>query len=231
MTHPSPTSPGSRRGAWLVGFVVLVLLVNVPLAYSLWTRFRLDRAGESTYATILPESDGTTGVPSERPTAWFVAYRLPEDVEPRQQEYAVEVDEATYDEATSAGRVRVVYLPDKPSSHLVDGQVTHALGYWLVGLADLALLLIGLLYAFVGRRQDKQLRLVALAAPERCPPAWTLSQVGDDEYVVTGEVVAVEDDAIVVETQEGRRVRVELAGFGTDIGHQQPVRVRGRVTD
>lgn len=213
---------------WLLALLAVVMVINVPFGWTLWTRHQIDQHGVTTQAAVADDGDRTVAVPADDPQAWYVAYRLPPGVDAEQRLYSTEVERATFEEATETGRIEVSHLPGEPGRHVVEGQVVHRFAYVLVGLADLALLAMGLLYVFVGRRQAKDLLLEALADVERCPPSWTVTELGDDEWLITGEVVELFDDGLAMETRDGRRVRVRLGKFRNEVGHQQPARVRGR---
>lgn len=232
MRSLEPNRPATRRtGLWLLGFVAVVLVINLPFAWTLWTRYQLAQEGVTTQAVVEQDPERTLGVPEGDPQAWYVAYRLPEDLDPAQDLHSTEVERAVFDDATATGEVEVTYLPDDPRTHVVEGQVFHRLAYVLVGFADLALLAMLLLYVFVGRKQGKELLLEALGDVERCPPSWTMTELDDDEWLVTGEVAELFDDGLVIVSREGRRVRVRLGQWHNEIGHQQPARVRGRAVD
>jgi hypothetical protein len=227
-----PTRPASRRtGLWLFGLVAVALLINVPFGWTLWTRYELAQHGVPGHAVVEPQGERTVAVPEDDPQAWYVGYRLPPELDPQQSLYSTQVEQAAFEEATSSGRVPITYLADDPGTHLVEGQVTHRLAYVLVGFADLALLAMALLYVFVGRKQEKDLLLEAVADVERCAPSWTMLELDDDEWLVTGEVTELFDDGLALESRGGKRVRVRLGRFTNEIGHQQPARVRGRAVD
>jgi len=226
---PASTRSAPRRsGLWLLGLLAIVLLINVPFSWSLWTRYQLDRHGLTTQAVVEDDPERTVAVPADDPQAWYVAYRLPRDLDDEQLLRSTQVERAVFEEATVSGQVEITYLPDDPVTHLVEGQVTHRLAYVLVGFADLALLAMGLLYVFVGRRHERDLLLEALADIERCPPSFTMTELGDDEWLITGEVVELFDDGLALETRDHKRVRVRLGAFHSEIGHQQAARVHGR---
>lgn len=232
MRSLQPARPASRRtGLWLFGLVAVALLINLPFAWTLWTRHQLAQEGVRAQAVVEPEGERTVAVPEDDPEAWYVGYRLPSELDPEQKLHSTQVEEDAFDEATSTGRIAVTHLPDDPGTHLVEGQVTHRLAYVLVGFADLALLAMALLYVFVGRKQERDLLLEALADVERCPPSWTMLELDDDEWLVTGEVTELFDDGLALESRGGKRVRVRLGEFHNEIGHQQPARVRGRAVD
>lgn len=227
-----PTPFASRRtGLWLFALVAVALLINLPFGWTLWTRYELAQDGVTGHAVVEPEGERTVAVPEDDPKAWYVGYRLPRELDPEQKLYSTQVEEAAWEEATSSGQVPITYLADEPGTHLVEGQVTHRLAYVLVGFADLALLAMALLYVFVGRKQEKDLLLEALADVERCPPSWTMLELVDDEWLVTGEVTELYDDGLALESRDGKRVRVRLGEFHNEIGHQQSARVRGRAVD
>lgn len=227
----SSASPGTaprRSGVWLLGLLVVVLLVNVPFGWTLWTRYQLEQHGLTTEAIVSDDPERTVAVPEDDPRAWYVAYRLPRELDAQQRLYSTEVERAAFEKARETRRIGLTFLPEHPERHMVEGQVVHRLGYVLVGFADLALLAMALLYVFVGRRQAKDLLLEALADVERCPPAWTMTDLGDDEWLITGEVVELFDDGLALETQAGKRVLVRLGEFHNEVGHQQPARIWGR---
>lgn len=215
----------TRTGVWVLCLIIVTLLINLPIANTAWVRYQVSHSGVETTATV----ERAEGVPADDPGAWFLLYSLPEDVDPERRQFNTEVDKETYEEALASNRVRVTYLEDNPGAHVVEGQVTRRFGLVMVALADVVLLLMGLLYLFLGRRQNLPLQLLATADVRRCRPSWTLTKLDHDEYVATGEIVDVADDAIVLETEGGRRVRLVLADQRNDVGFQQPAEIRGRV--
>jgi hypothetical protein len=210
---------------WVLALVAVTLLINVPIANTAWVRYRLASEGLETTATV----HKAEGVPKDDPGAWFVRYSLPENIDPEGRQFSTEVDKQTFEEAKASEEVTVTYLDGKPRAHVVEGQVTRRFGLFLVGLADVVLLLMFLLYFFFGRKQDAPLALLATADVRRCAPSWTLRPVGKDEYVATGEIVDIAGDVIVLETEGGRRVRLVLGDHTNDLGYQQPAEIRGRV--
>ncbi len=214
----------TRTGVWVLCLIVVTLLINVPIANTAWVRYQVANSGVETQATV----EAAEGVPEDDPGAWFLLYSLPDDVDPEGREFNTEVDKETYEEALASKTVTVTYLEDDPGAHVVEGQVTQRFGLVMVALADVVLLLMGLLYLFFGRRQDRPLELLATADVRRCRPSWTLVKLSHEEYVATGEIVEAADGAIVLETEGGRRVRLVLGDHTNDVGFQQPAEIRGR---
>ena len=61
---------------------------------------------------------------------------------------------------------------------------------------------------------------------ERCPPGARLDRIEGQRYLVSGDVVEIHDDEIVLDLGD-RRVRVLLDGHRNPAGHQQTVRAIG----
>lgn len=214
----------ARKGIWLLSLVGVTLLINLPIAQTAWNRHKLSTEGITTYAEVTHAE----GVPKDDPQLWFVRFRLPEDVDAEKREFSAEVTEATYDQAVADDRLEVTYLEDDPQANTVEGAVERSMGLWLVAFADVALLLMFALYLAVGRNREKALVLLATADVRRCAPGHSITEVPGGEYLVTGDVVEIEDDAIVVESEGGRRVRLVLGDHTNEVGYQQPVEIRGR---
>lgn len=204
--------------------LVAALLVNLPLAHGWWTSHRLEGQGIEVTATV-QEARAIPWRGNER--RFFVAYRLPEDVDPRQRDFTGEVDRATYDEATVSERIRVTYLPGDPAENRPVGGVDGGwLGVFLTLVADLALLaILGLM--LWARRGRRELVLLATADVVRCRPQAVLEQVGEGEYVVRGDVVERSGSELTIAVGD-RRVRVLLGDHVNPVGHQQPAEARGR---
>jgi hypothetical protein len=209
----------SGKGAVLL-IALGAVVINLPLAHSSYYDWRLGRDGVETSATVV-ETHG-----SEDGDDHFVRFRLDRELDPAQDEWVAEVDQAAYERAEAAEVIDVRVLPDRPGTYEVDGQQQSALPWVITLVGDLMLLGVVLLY-WRARPADTRLRLVATADVERCRPGPLLERRDDGSYVVCGDVIAIEDDAIVLDAGE-HAVRVELDGHANPVGYQQPARVTGR---
>lgn len=124
-------------------FLVLVLvLVNVPLARLAWTARELDRDGVDVVAEVVD----ARALGSEDDPEWWLAFELPDEVEKREVRWPARVDEQTWRQASESGEIAVRVLPEDPRAHTVAGEVSPRLGLWLTLGVDLLLLgLVGLL--------------------------------------------------------------------------------------
>jgi hypothetical protein len=210
-----------RRGTSLLLLGLVALLVNLPVAHSTWTSWRVDRDGVDVAAEVTDTERLAGG-------GYLVEFQMPAEVDPEEQLWVAQVDEATYDEAVADERVDVRVLRDQPSAYTVSGQVTSRVGLVVMALVD-ALLLVGALLLWRSRgRGGHPLVLAAHGDVERCRPGAVLERQGDGHYVVAGEVVTIEADRIVLDV-DGREVTVLLEGHRNPVGHQQPARVTGHL--
>jgi len=210
---------GARRwlSVALVAFIAFV--INFPLVHSTYLRWQVERSG----VDVVAEVTETREVGGDL----LVVFTVPGDGRREPFEDAVaEVDAATYDEARETQQLDVRVLRDDSGSFIVEGQVTSRLALVITVLADLFLVaLVGLMLRF---RAVMRVELVLRATEdlERCPPGSQLDRLSGMRYVVSGEVVELADDEIVLDLGD-RRVRVLLDGYANPAGYQQPVRATG----
>ncbi|MEO5663030.1 MAG: hypothetical protein ABIR39_07080 [Nocardioides sp.] len=138
------------RSSWLL-IAVMVVLVNLPLATSIWTRVDVERNGVDVVAEVTEARNLGTG---DEPS-WWLSYRLPEALDDEQLSWPVEVDKAAYDKAAEAGTVPVRVLEGKPEAAIVDGQVRHWGGPAITLILDALLLALLLL---MRRRRSTAIR-------------------------------------------------------------------------
>jgi len=209
-----------RRSHYLPVLIAVAMLVNLPWAHSAWVSHQIERDGVDTTATVV--GHGTSG-------SWhYVRFTLPEDIDPEQPTWQVEVDEATYDAAVASGTLEVRVLPDDPAQHQVDGEVGSGPVVVLTLVVDLLLLMVGLLLWWAGRSRPGPLRLLAIEDVRRGPPGGALDQIAPETYLVRGEVSEIRDGLVVLDL-EGKVVEVLLNGYRNPVGHQQPAQVHARL--
>jgi len=212
----------SRRGA-LVLVLLAAVVINLPIVHSSWYAWRLDRDGVETEATVVD----TQRVPPDDGDKFVVEFRFDRALDPGQEVWFAQVDEAAYAAARSDETIGARVLPDRPGTFEVDGQQQSSLPWIITVLGDVMLLGVALLYWRGRPTPGLELRLVATADVERCKPKSSIERLEDGSYVVCGEVSGIEDDAIVLDLGE-QTVRVELDGHANPVGYQQPARVTGR---
>ena len=224
---PTPPPRSSRRRSRVALVVLLVLFINLPLAHSSWTRWRIDGSGVDRTVRVV----STDVLSPEDGANYWVSFRYPEEIDPDQEVWPAEVDRATFERAEETGELGVRHLADKPSAYVADGEVRSRLGVVVTVLADVVLALaLLLLWRYGGRARRPYLRMVAIADVERCPPGVQLEQVEGLLYVVRGEVSGIQDDEIVLDLGD-REVYVVLDGHANPVGYQQPAQVRGRMLE
>jgi hypothetical protein len=210
----------NRRFKATLLIVLVAVLVNLPLAHSTWTAWRVDRSGVDVVGTVTDTS--RTG------DAFFVEFRMPAGSDPDQRLWSAQVDEATYDEALAGERVEVRVLPGEPAAYRVEGAVTSRIWLVIAVLVDLLLVLAAVLVWRPGSRGRAELVLRATEGVRRCRPGAVLERLADGQHVVAGEVCAIEPGEIVLDLGD-RRVRVLLDGHDNQVGYQQPAQVTGRL--
>jgi len=135
------------RSSWVL-IALMVVLVNMPLMTSTWTRAEVERNGVDVVAEVTETRNlGTADEPS-----WWLTYRLPAALDSQQLSWPAEVDAAAYDKAAAAGTVPVRVLEGKPEAAIVEGQVRHWAGPITTLVIDALLLALLLLLWRRGRR-------------------------------------------------------------------------------
>lgn len=128
-----------------VALLVVAVVANLPLLHHTWQQWRIDRDGVHVTAEV-------TATDVLREDHFVVRLRLPEDVDPEQRTWPIEVDRSAYERAEDSGEIGVTVLPDDPAAQRVDGERADALGWIIIGAVDLLLVLLGLLLWAVRRR-------------------------------------------------------------------------------
>ena len=187
---------------------LVVLMINLPLVHSTWTRWQVERNGSDVTATLVDHD--VLGAADD--PAYWISYTLPSDIDPDQLEWAREVDKAAYDAAVASGRVTVRVLDDNPVTSRAEGQVVGRAGLVATLVADL--LLLGFLwvlwrYGRYGRRPEV-LRLEALGDVVADADAPGVEEQ-DGIVHVTGALTEATDHDVVLDAA-GRRVVVVLDG-------------------
>ena len=201
----------------LIAFIAF--MINFPLLHSIYLRSQVERSGVDVVAEVTD-----TAQRRRRPARRFT---VPGDEGREEFSGAVaEVDEATYDDAERTGEIDVRVLPDNPGAFPVEGQVTNRIGLIITLLADLFLVAMVVLMLRFRAVMRVELVLRATEDLERCPPGSRLDRIEGQRYVVSGEVVEIEGDEVVLDLGD-RRVRVLLDGHDNPAGYQQPVRAVG----
>ncbi|MCW2845047.1 MAG: hypothetical protein JWN22_2963 [Nocardioides sp.] len=204
--------------------LLLVVVINLPLAHSRFTSWRVERSGTDVTAAVTAHRVLS---PKDNP-AYFVEFAYPPAIDEDKLRWTAEVDRATYDRAVADKEIAVRVLPDRPAAYTVHGQVTHRLGLVITLIADVALLVMVLLLWRYRAKLRPRLEAVAVGDVERCKPGASLEKTDDGLYLISGEVSGITDDEIILELGD-RQVRVLLDGHANPVGHQQPARVRARL--
>lgn len=210
-----------RRRSRLLMLLMLLVLINLPVAHSTWQRWRVETSGVDTVAEVVRTEQMGDG--------FWLSFRYPESVDPDRSQWPAEVDRETWEAARETGEIAVRHLPGRPTAYQVEGQERHWAGVITTVIADLVVLLILLMvWRLGGRRRPLPMRMAAIGDVERCPPGALLEQVEGDLYLVRGEVTSLEDDELWLEV-DGQDVIVILDGHHNPVGYQQPAQVRARL--
>ncbi|WP_203337796.1 hypothetical protein [Nocardioides limicola] len=215
-----------RAAGWrLLGVGLLLLVINLPLGHAWWVERRLDREGVDVVATVTQARE----VP---PTGrLFIEYALPGDFladgEPRL--WVAEVDERTFEVARDSEMVRVTVLPGDRTVHRVVGRVVQRFGLWITVAADVMLVGVLVLWWFARRRLAwQQVRIVAVCdvQPSSGEPSFVEGQ--DGFWLAQGTVLDRDEERVVLDVGETRRVVVELGPFVNQVPIDRPARALGR---
>lgn len=204
--------------------VLVVLLVNLPVAHSSWRTWQIKRSGTDVTARVF---DSRVVTPQSDPE-YHLWFRLPERIDPAREERSSQVDRATYQRAKEDGTLTVRVLPDQPAAHRVEGAITHRTGLVVTLVLDGVLLGLGLLLWRGRGRLRPELRGVAVGDVERCEPGSALDRVTGDLYLIRGAVSAIEGDEVVLDLGD-RSVRILLDGHPNPVGYRQPAQVQARL--
>jgi hypothetical protein len=209
-----------RRTRYLLVLLLAAVLVNLPLLHSTWTDNRVERNGVDVNATVVAHR--TVG------GQHLLSFQFPESVDPSQRTWQADVGSTTYEQAIATGELDVRVLPDDPSAYRAEGQVDNNAVLVTTLIADALLLVVTLLLWRSGVRRRPQLRAVALEDVERCAPGVALQRVEGENFLIRGEVSAIEPGQVVIELGD-RSVLVHLDGHQNPVGHQQPAQVHARL--
>jgi hypothetical protein len=209
-----------RRTRYILVLVLAAVLINLPLLHSTYTNQRVQRSGTDVQTTVVGHR--TAG------GQHLVSFTFPTSVDPDQRTWQADLDPTAYDRAVATSELEVRVLQDDPSAYVADGQVESNAILVMTLIADALLLLTALLLWRVGGRRRPQLRAIAVADVERCPPGSALDRIEGETYLIRGEVSAVEPGQVVLELGD-RSVLVYLDGHHSSVGHQQPAEVRARL--
>jgi len=224
VSTPTTRLPEPRRRTRILLILVLVVFINLPAVHSTWQRWKVERSGVETTATVVQTE--------ERDGGYWLSFEYPEDVDLGDVpggRWPAEVDRATWEDARESGKVGVRYLEGRVSAYEVEGQQYHWAGLVTTGIFDAIVLVIVLLaHRYGRRRRPLPLRVAAIGDVERCAPGGLLQQVEGDLYVVRGEVSAIEGDEVLLDLGD-QDVWVILDGHDNPVGYQQPAQVRGRL--
>jgi hypothetical protein len=140
------------RSSWAL-IAAVVVLVNLPLVQSTWTRSSVERSGVEVDAAVTEARNlGSAETPS-----WWLSYRLPDAIDPEQATWSAEVDAAAYEKAEEEGTIPVRVIEGKPASAIVEGEVRSSAG--LIGtlvIDGLLIVMLLLLWRFRGRGRREE---------------------------------------------------------------------------
>lgn len=212
----------SRRLKSALLIVVLLVMINLPLVHSVWTSWQVERNGVDVTATLV----GHQVLGSADDPAYWLTYRLPEDLDARQA--SARVTREAYDAAVAADAVQVRVLPDRTVAATVEGEVHSSLGWILTLTVDALLLTLVLWVARTGRYRRGGVRRIEAVSDVGV----TAEPVGIDEdeagiVTIRGELVTGDEHEVELDVA-GERVIVVLDGHAVSAPVPGPARVRGR---
>ena len=123
----------------------MLVVLTFPLVTTLVTRAQIERSGVDVTATVVQTT--------KNGDAYLVAFRLPEEIDPDQDTYSAEVDQATYEKVGASKEIGVRVLEDRPEAHRVEGEIRSKAPYVTVAVADALVLGVGLWWVRHGRRR------------------------------------------------------------------------------
>jgi hypothetical protein len=210
--------PWTARTRRLVFVVAMLLVLTFPLVATLITRARLERSGVDVTATVVETS--------REGDSYLLAFRLPEEIDPDQHDYAARVDRTAYEKAVASKKIRVRVLEDRPTAHRVEGEIDSKAPYVFMVVADAIVLGVGFVWIRKGRRRPS-LRMLARADLEPAGPddEIRIGRTDGDVYEAVGTVTS-KDGEVVLDLGE-RSVVVALAGYACPVEVGATARARG----
>ncbi|MGI8644731.1 MAG: hypothetical protein ACR2JD_00155 [Nocardioides sp.] len=214
----------STRAKSVVWLVLLVVLINLPLASSTLDRREVRRSGTDVTATLVEQE-----VLGDRDDpAYWLSYRLPESADPDQGAWAREVERDVYDAAVASGQVTVRVIDGEPATALAEGQVIGRAGLVATLVADLLILgFVLLLWRFGRYGRPEPLRLEAIGDVTTGAPGGAIDEDPSGVVVVRGALAEVTEHDVVLDTGD-RRVIVVLDGHQVRADLGAPAQVPGR---
>lgn len=215
-------STRTKAAVWLV---LLVLLINFPLLQGALTRRQLERSGVDVTATLV---DHEVLGGSDDPAYW-ISYRLPPSIDPRQDSWPRQLEREAYDDAVADGRLTVRVIAGEPNNARVPGQVVSRVGLIVTLVADLLLLGLVLVVWRFGRygRRPETLRLEAVGDVRESGPGPSVEEDVSGTIIVRGTLREVTDHDVVLEVGR-QQVIVVLDGHRVLAELHQPAQVPGR---
>lgn len=212
----------SRRGnKGALAVLLLIVVVNLPFVHGAWVGHDVERHGVDVTATVTASrASGDDG--------GLVDFRFDQQVDPDQDTWTAALEADAYDDATATKTIQVRVVPGSPNRYRVAGEQGAGVLMVLTVVADVFLLLA--LVLVWRRRPAGLLDLVALEDVSRARPGGRLDRLSPTTYVVTGEVSAIEADAVVLDVGT-QHVRIQLGGFDNPVGYEQPAQVRARLPE
>ena len=205
----------SRKWLTVVLIAFIAFVINFPLMHGTYLRWQLDRSG----VDVVAEVTEARQVGDE----FLLQFTVPADGRRAAFKGAVaRVDGDTFEVARDTRTLDVVVLPDNGAVFEADGQVSSRVGLLVTGLADLFLISIVLLMVRFRSVMRVELVLRATEDLERCPPGSRLDRIEGLRYLVSGDVVEIDGDEVVLDLGD-RTVRVLLDGYANPAGYQQSV--------
>ncbi len=118
--------------------LVALFLVNLPFVHQTLSEREVTRSGRDVEATLV---DSRT-INGRR----FVDYRLPASIDESSRTYSARVDDATYRQARETDVLSVRVVPDEPAANRPNGEITSSLFLVVAVIADVLLVLVGVLF-------------------------------------------------------------------------------------
>lgn len=200
--------------------LVAVLVINLPVVFTIWTRHQLDTKGVEVTATVVKAD--------LRDNRRWVEFVFDKSIDPEQHPWQAEVVPSAFEAARETRTIEVVVLEGRPSAHRAVGEIEHGIGFVAPVIANVLLLAVVALWLKLGRRRPRVV-LRAVADVETCDePGALLERIEPGLYHAIGTLKEASDARVVLDLEE-REVIVELAEHSNDVALGEQAQVRGRI--